>query len=127
MRTKGKTALPACVCRAAKGLLPPSAHIQQEKESAMWGDMALSGLRAQRGASERATLPVIARAGSNSPMVPMIFHNAKGTGSNSRTAAIKGTVRNHAPGIHAPPLRLACDFPTADWLGIIAEELDQGR
>jgi len=36
------------------------------------------------------------------------------------TAAIKGTVRSRAPGIHAPPLRLACDFPAADWLGIIA-------
>src|SRR2546423_811046 len=30
-------------------------------------------------------LRVIGRAGSNPPMVPMIFHNAKGTGSNSRS------------------------------------------
>jgi hypothetical protein len=30
-------------------------------------------------------LRVIGRAGSNSPMVPMIFQNAKGTGSNSRS------------------------------------------
>ncbi len=43
------------------------------------------------------------------------------------TAAIKGTVRSPAPGIHAPPLRLACDFRAANRLGIMAEELDQGR
>jgi len=30
------------------------------------------------------------------------------------SGAIKGTVRSRAPGTHAPPLCLACDFPAAD-------------
>ena len=74
-------------------------------------------------AVERVVVPLVGgfalRVGKRLLRLQGVIDNA--------TAAIKVTVRSPAPGIHAPPLRLACDFRAANWLGIMAEELDQGR